>query len=130
MGRALTVVQLLPALESGGVERSTIEIAEALVRDGHRAIVVSAAGRLLPALRATGAEHVEWDIGRKSPWTLRHVPALRRLFADVRADVVHAARACRPGSAGSLCAAWPERAGRISSLPCTASTRLRATAPS
>lgn len=90
MGRALTVVQLLPALESGGVERSTIEIAEALVRAGHRAVVVSAGGRLLPALRETGAEHVEWDIGRKSPLTLRHVRSLRRLFADVRADVVHA----------------------------------------
>ena len=35
--RRLTVVQLLPALESGGVERSTLEIADALVRAGHRA---------------------------------------------------------------------------------------------
>lgn len=87
MGR-LTVVQLLPALESGGVERSTIEIAEALVRDGHRARVVSAGGRLLPRLQAAGAEHVELDIGRKSPLTFRHVPALRRLFAG--ADIVHA----------------------------------------
>ncbi|MEE7546886.1 glycosyltransferase family 4 protein, partial [Xanthomonas sp. Kuri4-1] len=43
----LTVVQLLPALESGGVERSTLEIAAALVRAGHRAVVVSAGGRLL-----------------------------------------------------------------------------------
>ena len=51
-----TVVQLLPALDAGGVERSTIEIAEALVRAGHRAIVVSAGGRLLPRLRAARAE--------------------------------------------------------------------------
>ncbi|HZV37258.1 MAG TPA: glycosyl transferase, partial [Pseudoxanthomonas sp.] len=49
--RRLTVVQLLPALESGGVERSTLEIAAALAEAGHRAIVVSAGGRLLPALR-------------------------------------------------------------------------------
>src|SRR5688572_23637130 len=81
--RALTVVQLLPALESGGVERSTIEIAQALTDAGHRSIVVSAGGRLLPVLRATGAEHVEIDIGRKSLATLRHVATLRRLFADV-----------------------------------------------
>lgn len=90
MGRALTVVQLLPALESGGVERSTIEIADALVRAGHRAVVVSAGGRLLPALRATGAEHIEWDIGRKSLWTLRHARSLRRLFVDIGADIAHA----------------------------------------
>jgi glycosyltransferase involved in cell wall biosynthesis len=88
--RRLTVVQLLPALESGGVERSTLEIADALVRAGHRAVVVSAGGRLEPALRAAGAEHVTLDIGRKSLLTLRHVGALRRLFADVGADIVHA----------------------------------------
>jgi glycosyltransferase involved in cell wall biosynthesis len=88
--RRLTVVQLLPALQSGGVERSTLEIADALVRAGHRAIVVSAGGRLLPALQQSGAEHVTLDIGRKSLLTLRHVPALRRLFAEVRADIVHA----------------------------------------
>ncbi|WP_267127199.1 glycosyltransferase, partial [Xanthomonas sacchari] len=86
----LTVVQLLPALESGGVERSTLEIAQALVEAGHRAVVVSAGGRLLPALAATGAEHIALDIGRKSLLTLRHVPALRRLFARERADIVHA----------------------------------------
>ena len=86
----LTVVQLLPALESGGVERSTLEIAAALVQAGHRSLVVSAGGRLLPALQATGAEHVTLDIGRKSLLTLRHLPALRRLFVDARADIVHA----------------------------------------
>ena len=88
--RRLTVVQLLPALEAGGVERSTLEIAEALVREGHRAIVVSNGGRMLPQLQALGAEHVTLDIGRKSPLALRHVPALRRLFRDVAADIVHA----------------------------------------
>ncbi|MEZ0469134.1 glycosyltransferase [Luteimonas salinilitoris] len=86
----LTVVQLLPALVSGGVERSTIEIAEALVRAGHRALVVSAGGRLLPALQATGAEHCTLDIGRKSLLTLRYIAALRRLFAASGADIVHA----------------------------------------
>lgn len=86
----LTVVQLLPALQSGGVERSTLEIAAALVQAGHRAVVVSAGGRLLPALLATGAEHVTLDIGRKSLLTLRHVATLRRLFAELGADIVHA----------------------------------------
>lgn len=90
MRRLLTVVQLLPALESGGVERSTIEICDALVRAGHRAIVVSAGGRLLPALAATGAEHIRLDIGRKSPLAWRYVAPLRRLFASQRVDIVHA----------------------------------------
>lgn len=88
--RRLTVVQLLPALHSGGVERSTLEIAEALVGAGHRAVVVSAGGRLVPTLEACGAEHIALDIGRKSPLTFRHVRRLRALFADVDADIVHA----------------------------------------
>ncbi len=88
--RRLTVVQLLPALHSGGVERSTLEIAQALVAAGHRAIVVSAGGRLVQPLLDSGAEHLTLDIGRKSLLTLRHVVALRRLFADTGADIVHA----------------------------------------
>ena len=88
--RRLAVVQLLPALDSGGVERATLEIADALVRAGHRALVVSAGGRLLPALLQTGAEHFTLDIGRKSLLTLRHLPALKQLFADEQVDVVHA----------------------------------------
>ncbi|MBX9401741.1 glycosyltransferase [Lysobacter sp. BMK333-48F3] len=101
--RRLTVVQLLPALESGGVERSTLEIADALVRAGHRAIVVSAGGRLVPQLLALGAEHVELAIGRKSPATLRHVFALRRLWAAQNVDLVHA-RSRLPAWVGLL--AW------------------------
>ena len=88
--RRLTVVQLLPALHSGGVERSTLEIARALVAAGHRAIVVSAGGRLVQPLLDSGAEHLALDIGRKSLLTLRHVVSLRRLFVETRADIVHA----------------------------------------
>jgi glycosyltransferase involved in cell wall biosynthesis len=101
MRRRLTVVQLLPALESGGVERSTLEIAAALVDAGHRAIVVSAGGRLLPALLATGAEHLTLDIGRKSPAVLRHVPALPALFVREHVDIVHA-RSRLPAWVGRL----------------------------
>ena len=86
----LTVLQLLPALGAGGVERSTLEIADALVRAGHRALVVSAGGRMQPALAAIGGEHVTLDVGRKSLLTLRHVGALRRLFAQEGVDIVHA----------------------------------------
>ncbi|MGB3392909.1 MAG: glycosyltransferase [Stenotrophomonas sp.] len=88
--RRLTVVQLLPALHSGGVERSTLEIAQALVAAGHRAIVVSAGGRLVQPLLDSGGEHLALDIGRKSLLTLRHVASLRRLFAETGADIVHA----------------------------------------
>lgn len=90
MPRTLTVVQLLPALESGGVERSTLEIGAALVAAGHRSLVVSAGGRLVPELERGGSRHITLDLGRKSLRTLRHVHSLRRLLETERPDVLHA----------------------------------------
>lgn len=88
--RPLSVIQLLPALASGGVERSTLEIARALVDAGHRSVVVSAGGRLVERLVAEGSTHLTLDIGRKSLLTLRHILSLRRVFAELQPDVVHA----------------------------------------
>lgn len=88
--RPMTVLQLLPALENGGAERSALEVARALVAAGHRSVVVSAGGRMVPKLQAEGSEHVPMDLGRKSLRTLRHVPPLRKLIEELRPDVVHA----------------------------------------
>ena len=86
---ALTIAQILPALEEGGVERGTLEIAHHLICEGHRSIVVSAGGRLVEDLVARGSEHFEYGVGKKSPFTLRWVPRLRRLLQREEVDVVH-----------------------------------------
>jgi glycosyltransferase involved in cell wall biosynthesis len=86
----LTVVQLVPALEAGGAERSTLEIARALVAAGHRSIVVSGGGRMVAQLLAEGSEHVELPIGAKSLASLRQVLKLRALFRRERPQIVHA----------------------------------------
>lgn len=86
----LTVLQLLPALESGGVERGTLEIAHALVERGHRALVMSAGGRLVAPLVESGAEHFTWPIGVKSLKTLLLVRKLRRFLIEQHVDIVHA----------------------------------------
>ncbi|MEO5623448.1 MAG: glycosyltransferase [Dokdonella sp.] len=88
--RALTVIQLVPALEAGGAERSTMEIARALVAAGHRSIVVSGGGRMVDRLIAQGSEHVTLPIGVKSLMTLGQVPRLRALFRREHVDIVHA----------------------------------------
>ncbi len=88
--RRLTVVQLIPALNSGGAERSTLEIARALVAAGHRAVVISAGGRLVQRLEAEGGEHISLPLGRKSLVTLGQIVPLRRALAALKPDVVHA----------------------------------------
>lgn len=77
-------------MDAGGVERGTLEVARELARRGHRAVVVSGGGRLVPALEAAGVEHINLPIGRKSLLTLRQVGALRRVARQCRADVLHA----------------------------------------
>jgi len=86
----LTVLQVLPALQSGGVERGTLEVAQALVERGHRALVMSAGGRLVEPLIASGAEHFAWSVGKKSLKTLLLVSRLRRFMVEQQVDIVHA----------------------------------------
>ncbi|MDH5190015.1 MAG: glycosyltransferase family 4 protein [Gammaproteobacteria bacterium] len=86
----LTVVQVLPALESGGVERGTLEVAAELVRQGHRSIVISAGGRMTEQLKRDGSEHVKWDIGRKSLLTFRYIFKLRKFLRENSVDILHA----------------------------------------
>jgi len=88
--KKLTVLQLLPALESGGVERGTLEVAHALIEHGHRALVMSAGGRLVAPLTESGAEHFAWPIGIKSFKTLLFVGKLRKFLLEQKVDIVHA----------------------------------------
>ncbi len=87
---SLTVLQLLPALEQGGVERGTLEVAQGLVDAGHRALVASAGGVLVRPLQDCGARHVCMPVGEKSLLTLRLIGRLRRLLIDEQVDVLHA----------------------------------------
>ncbi|MDP2229187.1 MAG: glycosyltransferase family 4 protein [Moraxellaceae bacterium] len=90
MEKALAVVQVLPALNAGGVERCTLETARALVAAGHRSIVISSGGRLVPQLEAEGSQHIQLPVERKSLLSLRQVGPLRRQLAALNADIVHA----------------------------------------
>ncbi len=88
--RTLSVVQLLPALDVGGVERGTLEVAKELVKHGHRSIVISAGGRMVDELISSGSEHIQLNIGRKSLLSLKHISFLRRYFEEENIDIVHA----------------------------------------
>lgn len=86
---SLTVVQILPALEVGGVEKGTLEVAAALVKRGHRSLVISAGGRLVMDLAAQGSEHITLPIGEKSLLTLRHIRRLREILATEKVSILH-----------------------------------------
>lgn len=85
----MKIVQILPELNAGGVERGTLEMADHLVRHGHEAIVVSNGGRLVPDLEKSGARHVAMAVHRKSLATLLQVRRLRAFLAETRPDILH-----------------------------------------
>ena len=67
----MKILQVLPALGQGGVERGTVEIARALADAGILNAVASAGGRLVRALDELGVEHLRLPLDRKNPFTLR-----------------------------------------------------------
>jgi glycosyltransferase involved in cell wall biosynthesis len=85
----MTVLQIVPKLEPGGAERSAIEIAEALVAAGHRAIIVAKPGRWSAWAARVGAELIPLNLGRKNPLVLLSALKLRRLLIKLRPDIVH-----------------------------------------
>lgn len=85
------ILQVLPALDAGGVERGTVEIAEAIAGEGWRALVASEGGRLVPELAAVGAQHVALPLAAKSPLAIwRNAARLTRLAREARVSLLHA----------------------------------------
>lgn len=85
----MKVMQLLPELNSGGVERGTLEIARALVAQGHQSLVVSNGGRLVSQLEAEGSTHLTLPIHKKSLSSLWQIRPLRQLIEEHQPDIVH-----------------------------------------
>ena len=103
-----TILQIIPELDTGGAELSTVEIADAVVKAGGRAIVLSEGGRLAPRISANGGEFVPFAAATKNPlhilWNAR---VLARMVRDEGVDLVHA-RSRAPAWSARLAA---QRAG-------------------
>ena len=98
----MKVLQLIPALDVGGTERGTVELAKGLIQRGHEALVVSDGGELVTLLESCGAKHISLPVGSKSPWTfLRMVRKVSELIVEEKVDLVHA-RSRVPGLIGFL----------------------------
>ena len=58
----MKIVQLLPELNEGGVERGTMELSRELVKLGHESIVISAGGKLVEQIQKDGGTHIIFDV--------------------------------------------------------------------
>ena len=89
--RPPAVLQVVPSLVSGGVERGTIDLAGALVAAGWTAYVASAGGPMERELARTGAQHIALPLAAKNPLVIRrNRAALIELIRRCKIDLVHA----------------------------------------
>ncbi|MDG6094126.1 glycosyltransferase family 4 protein [Acetobacter sp. AN02] len=85
------ILQILPALNAGGVERGTVEMTAAIVRGGGTALVASAGGRLVPDVEQAGGRHILMEADRKDPLSLlRNTRILRELILRETVSLIHA----------------------------------------
>lgn len=86
-----TILQVVPALISGGVERGTLEIAKNIVRIGHNSIVISAGGPMVESLEDSGSEHITLNVASKNPVTIwKNARKLANIIRSRNIDIVHA----------------------------------------
>jgi glycosyltransferase involved in cell wall biosynthesis len=102
--RPLTVLQVLPALDTGGVERGTVEMVQAIVRAGGSALVASSGGRLVAAVERAGGTHIMLKLASKNPARIwRNAARLAFLIRAAEVDIVHARSRAPAWSAWLAC---------------------------
>ncbi|MBK1698820.1 glycosyl transferase [Rhodovibrio salinarum] len=89
--RPPTVLQVLPALETGGVEQGTVDVAVATAQAGWRALVASAGGLKTYAIERGGGRHIALPLDTKNPLKiLRNAARLEEVIRREQVDIVHA----------------------------------------
>ncbi len=86
-----TVMQIVPDLQSGGAERSAVDIAQALAQAGARSLVASRGGRMVSELQAKGGVWLPFPAATKNPFAMAlNSVRLARIIRDEGVDIVHA----------------------------------------
>ena len=80
---------MLPALNSGGVERGALDLSKYLIENGHRSIVIAKPGKMAEELLADGGELIPWPVGEKSLLTFRFISKVRSLLINQGVDILH-----------------------------------------
>ena len=90
-GHRPTILQVIPRLDTGGAELATIEITDAIVRAGGRALVATGGGRMADRVTAAGGALIILDAGSKNPLTMwRNAARLADIMARQGVDLLHA----------------------------------------
>lgn len=86
-----TVLQVLPSLVTGGVERGTIEMVAALKNAGWEAIVASSGGPMAREVAKLGGKHITVPLDSKHPWVMwKNIEKIAQIVDTYDVDIIHA----------------------------------------
>jgi glycosyltransferase involved in cell wall biosynthesis len=89
--KKLKVLQVLPALNTGGVEDGTVAVAEALAQAGHSSFIASAGGHKVHQAISLGAKHFTLPLNKKSPLLFfKMISELANIIRRENIDIIHA----------------------------------------
>ncbi|MCC8377894.1 MAG: glycosyltransferase family 4 protein [Rickettsia endosymbiont of Graphium doson] len=101
-----TILQVVPALVSGGVERGTIEVAKYLKVLGHTPIIISAGGALVKELDNEDILHIQMNSSSKNPFViLSNARLIAEIIKKYKVDIVHT-RSRAPAWSSYLATKW------------------------
>ena len=102
--RPPVVLQVLPSLVTGGVERGTVDMAAALAEAGWTALVASNGGHMVRELERVGVKHIQLPLHSKNPLVMRaNIARLDAVIREHGVDIVHARSRAPACSAWSAC---------------------------
>ncbi|GGD40746.1 glycosyl transferase [Malaciobacter pacificus] len=86
----MTVVQLLPELNEGGVERGVVELSREFTKKGLNSFVISAGGKFENTIEKDGGKHIKLDVCSKNILTVfSRVNKLKKILKDINPDIIH-----------------------------------------
>ena len=90
LNKKISVLQVLPDLNSGGVERGTLEVSKYLANMGYRSMVMSNGGSMVEQLEREKGEHYKLGVGKKNFLVILTVFKLINFIKKNKIDVIHA----------------------------------------
>lgn len=86
----MKIVQIIPELNEGGVERGVVELNREFVKRGIESFVISAGGKLENQINLAGGNHVKFDVCSKNIFTVfRRVKGLKKILKELKPDIIH-----------------------------------------
>ncbi|MDD4328751.1 MAG: glycosyltransferase family 4 protein [Aliarcobacter sp.] len=86
----MRIVQVIPELNEGGVERGVVELNREFVKKGIESFVISASGKLENRIDFDGGNHVKFDVCSKNIFTaFSRVNTLKKILKEINPDIIH-----------------------------------------